>query len=116
MEVIIDGIIYKPVIDNITVYWMYDGQVFGNIEDTSSIDCILEQADEFWTKDQYGCLCPIGLNQGETEIRRVGGMAHGHPNPEYWNEQKQKWRESVESDPDVMAVINSTPSAKREEA
>ena len=119
MEVIIDGIRYVPdrnVAIKLGIWYMHDNHLFTKLHG-NTIDKILAHAESVRKESPYGMLCPITvLGVNDKELRRVGPPVHdqGIYKPDRWQEMLPEWRAAVEADVDVMRIIKSGATRKKE--
>lgn len=115
-EVIIDGVKYAPVCDNIKIYYMHDNHTSSRVYGTS-LNEILANADILEKKSPCGMLCDVTVFAGKKEIRRVGACVHswGKRDHSVWANGKSVWVEEVMRDPDITRLLSTNVEVQDED-
>lgn len=106
-----------PAGDNISLWGMYDNHTFKEYA-AQSVDDFIEQwrADLKTESGSDISLCPIVVNFGEKELRRVGRMLapnyqKGVPHDEA---AVQVFRETAIADPDISRILQQSNGSPRQ--
>jgi len=109
---VIDGVTYvrqDPSPDTISTWSMHDSHYFVELEG-STVDELIEQ----WKGLEVGhSLCPVRLQFGDVDIRRVGKMVRAiydfSPADEKALQEKdlKNWRKAMLEDPDVVRLLKA---------